>query len=562
MTQRKLLFILLSCLLLPLHAQKNIPPLDIPLKLSGTFGEFRPTHFHAGLDIKTQGQEGLKVRAIDAGSIRRIRVSTTGYGKCLYIQHANGTTSVYAHLQKFSPKIEAFVKRHQYEKETFTLQRFLKLNQMTVEQGEVIGYSGNTGGSEGPHLHFEIRDTKAETPLNPLAHGIEINDSIRPIVQGLYHYKLTENRVHPKVAIPLQRENDSVYRAEMQSLGGIHGLGIRLFDRQDLSYSRNGIYKAELFVNGSLAFAYTFDTISFDDGKKINTMVDYKTYREERFRIQKLFRNNDVSFTFLPPEAANGYINFEAGRAYQIQLVLQDYQANTTYVSFYVNGVVETNQPLPDRNSLLDPARDYMYLFDAFDVYVPKETFYDPVAFEVKSTTDTLEIAEIPYPQKKGLEISAKIPKGLDSIAYQQLCLAKVNTKKSKSKEKLSYVWTVKKDSMLTTKYAYPGTYVFSKDSLPPTVEPLNFKADQWMSNYKFLKLKATDDFSGIKSYRATINNQWILLEHEPKDKTLTYSFDDLSFQKAQLNLVVEIEDFVGNKQLFKTTIFRKPKQE
>ena len=166
-----------------LHAQEApTPPLDIPLKLSGTFGEFRPTHFHAGLDIKTQGKEGFKVSSIKAGSVSRIKVATTGYGKCLYIQHADGTTSVYAHLKKFAPKIESFIKAYQYEKETFLTQKFLKLGEMMVEQGEIIGYSGNTGGSLGPHLHFEIRDTKAETPLNPLQLGFEIPDSIRPIV--------------------------------------------------------------------------------------------------------------------------------------------------------------------------------------------------------------------------------------------------------------------------------------------------------------------------------------------------------------------------------------------
>jgi murein DD-endopeptidase MepM/ murein hydrolase activator NlpD len=153
---KQLLFISLFAILPPFIQAQNeaTPPLDIPLKLSGTFGEFRPTHFHAGLDIKTQGKQGFKVSSIKAGSIRRIRVATTGYGKCLYIQHADGTTSVYAHLKKFAPKIESFIKAYQYEQETFVTQKFLKLGEITVEQGEIIGYSGNTGGSLGQHLHF------------------------------------------------------------------------------------------------------------------------------------------------------------------------------------------------------------------------------------------------------------------------------------------------------------------------------------------------------------------------------------------------------------------------
>ncbi len=188
------------------RGQEITPPLDIPLKLSGTFGEFRATHFHAGLDIKTQGKEGFDVRAIKAGSLKRINVSISGYGKCLYIQHADGTTSVYAHLQKFAPKIEAYIKKYQYEKEQFTIQRYLKLNELTLEEGEIIGFSGNTGGSEGPHLHFEIRDTKSSNPLNPLQLGLAIEDSLRPVIQGLYLYSIFRDKTSQKTALALQKK--------------------------------------------------------------------------------------------------------------------------------------------------------------------------------------------------------------------------------------------------------------------------------------------------------------------------------------------------------------------
>ena len=485
MTKRSLLTITLCLIFSNAHAQDIVPPLDIPLKLSGTFGEFRATHFHAGLDIKTQGQEGLNVKAVQKGSIRRIRVATSGYGKCLYIQHADGTTSVYAHLQKFAPKIEALVKAYQYEKERFVMQRFLKLNELTVEKGEIIGYSGNTGGSEGPHLHFEIRNTKAETPLNPLAYGISIQDSIRPIIQGFYRYALLRNRSHEKIEIPLHRENDSVYSGEIQALGGIHGFGVRLFDRQDLSYSRNGIYKAELFVNGSSRFSYTFDEINFEDGKKINTLIDYPTYQKERIRIQKLFRNTDVGFSFLTKDAPNGFIKFEEGRSYQIQLIVEDFEHNKTYVSFYAQGLAyQYPPPPPPSNFLTKPYKDYLYEVDQFEVYLPKETFFNEVKFNVTAREDSLFIEDVPSPQRRGFELKAMIPKSLDSIQKQQLCLAMINTRKDSVKNPLRYVWTIKNDSVLKTKYAYPGTYVYSKDSLAPTVEPINFKADQWMSNY------------------------------------------------------------------------------
>ena len=551
------LFAILSSFL---NAQEPpTPPLDIPLKLSGTFGEFRPTHFHAGLDIKTQGKEGFKVSSIKAGSVRRIKVATTGYGKCLYIQHADGTTSVYAHLKKFAPKIESFIKAYQYEKETFLTQKFLKLGEMTIEQGEVIGYSGNTGGSLGPHLHFEIRDTKAETPLNPLQLGFEIPDSIRPVVQGFYRYKMDENGLSEKTQLPLERINDSIYQADLQRLGGTHAFGIRLFDRQDLSYNRNGIYKATVKVNGEETFSYTFDKIDFRDGKKIDALIDYPTYREERIRIQKLFRDLDVDYSFLPKTAPNGFVDFEKDRAYQIEIIVEDYTRNKTYISFYVEGKEDfPTDPITAMKNPIETDKDYLFAFDQHEVYVPKNTFYQTIDLVIEEKKDTLIIEEIPFPQRKGFELSIVIPKALDSIERQQLSLAIYDPNEKKEEEQLRYVWTAKKDSILQTKYAYAGQYVLTKDSLAPTIKPLNFKDQQWMSNYKFLEVEVDDTFSGIKSYRATINGQWILMEHEPKDKTLTYNFADIEFDQTQLDFELEVEDQVGNTSVFNATIFRK----
>ncbi|MGB1971816.1 MAG: M23 family metallopeptidase [Flavobacteriaceae bacterium] len=560
MTHRLFCFILFIGGSLFIGAQEATPPLDIPLKLSGTFGEFRATHFHAGLDLKTQGQEGFKVRAVQQGSVRRIRVATTGYGKCLYIQHANGTTSVYAHLQKFAPKIEQLIKAYQYEKQKFVVQRFLKLNELMVEEGEVIGFSGNTGGSEGPHLHFEIRDSKAETPLNPLRYGFDIKDSIRPIVQGLYRYALHDGTAEPKIEIPLQRRNDSVYVAELQRFGGTQGFGIRLFDRQDLSYNRNGIYKATLLVNGQKHFSYTFDKIDFSDGKKINALIDYISYRKERIRIQKLFRNMDLDFSFLSKDDPHGMITFKAGSAYQIEVIVEDFKQNKSVVSFYVEGMPsEKTAVLPPSNDRILPQKDYLYVFDQHEVYLPKETFYEAVEMQIDSNKDTLFIAEIPQPQRKGFEIKVKTPPALDSLGLQQLCLAKYDPNEEDLEKQLSYVWSKKEDGLMVTKSAYPGIYVFAQDSLAPSIAPMNFKSEQWMSNYKFLKVAIEDDFSGIKKYRATINDQWILMEYEPKDKSLSYDFSDLDFKLARLEFRLEVEDNVGNVGRYETTIFRKP---
>lgn len=541
-----------------LNAQKAIPPLDIPLLLSGNFGELRGSHFHAGLDIKTQGRQGFPVKSILAGSIRRIRVTVTGYGKALYIDHNNGTTSVYAHLQKFSPKIEKIIKEQQYKKEKFLIQSYFKTNELTVEQGEVIGYSGNTGGSLGPHLHFELRNTQAQTPLNPLQLEYDIKDTQRPVIQSLYRYYLDDPTQKSKKAIRLTRKNDSTYSASIQSWSGKNGIGIRMYDRQDLSYNKNGIYKILVRLNGKEMIQYTFDRISFDDGKFISTLVDYPTYAKEGIRIQKLFRELPYGFSFLPKDAPNGIMNFEEGRAYQLNITLEDFHGNRTYVESYIEGEAKTsNTKTTSKKSTenwITPELDYLFEFKNQEVYLPKNTFFEPIDFKVRATPDSLFVGSKEHAIQKTFEIQFNKPE-VDSLAINPWSIARLNKKK-----KPEYVYATTKKGKLIHKGGIPGVYVLVQDSSAPTIKPLNFKDKKWVSNYRFLKLKIEDDFSGIKSYRGTINGQWILLEHEPKNKTIQFDFEDLEFDQTQLDFKLEVEDQIGNTRLYEATLFRKKK--
>ncbi|MDA8897947.1 M23 family metallopeptidase [Flavobacteriaceae bacterium] len=541
-----------------ISAQEATPPLDIPLLLSGNFGELRGSHFHAGLDIKTQGLQGFPVKSILAGSIRRIRVTVTGYGKALYIDHANGTTSVYAHLQKFAPKIEKIIKERQYKKEQFLIQSYFKTNELTVEQGEIIGYSGNTGGSLGPHLHFEIRDTKTQTPLNPLKLEYDIQDTQRPVISGLYRYDLNYPRQKKKNDIRLIRKNDSTYTSSIQSWSGKTGIGLRMYDRQDLSYNKNGVYKIALRLNGKEMIQYTFDKISFDDGKYINTLIDYKTYTTEGIRIQKLFRDLPYGFSFLPKDAPNGILNFEAGRSYLLQISLEDFHGNKTYVESYIEGnreiTTDNKKKLQIAENTVKPELDYLFEFENQEVYLPKNTFFEPVDFKIRATKDTLFVGSKEDALQRTFEIQFKTPE-VDSLETNPWCIANLNKKK-----KLDYVYSVAKDRKRISKGGTPGIYVLSQDTLAPSITPLNFKPKQWLSNYSFLKLKIEDDFSGIKSYRGTINGQWILLEHEPKNNTLTFAFEDIDFDQSQLNFKLEVEDQQGNSSTYETKIFRKAK--
>ena len=343
---------------------KWIAPLDIPILLSGTFGELRNNHFHAGLDIKTQGRQGLEVKSVQSGKVNRIRVSTSGYGKALYIEHFDGTTSVYAHLKKFAPKIETYVRAKQYQKESYTIQLFPKEEELKIEQGELIGYSGNTGGSNGPHLHFEIRDSRDQSPLNPMQFPLKIEDNLRPQIQNFYLYSGKDD-FNSKKEYPLIKKNDSVYTTAAINAGGSIQVGLRFFDRQNLSYNKNGIYSASVRLNGKEEFKYTMDRISFDDSKSINLFIDYKNLKQNRSRIQRFALHPKSQLSFIDEPPLYGTLNLIPNKSYQLLIQLLDYNGNASYVEAYLSGIEAPQKEIKSQVNLLDPIKDYLFDFNS-----------------------------------------------------------------------------------------------------------------------------------------------------------------------------------------------------
>ena len=251
-------------------------PLDITLVLSGTFAELRSNHFHSGLDIKTQGKEGIKTYAAAAGYVSRIKISRYGYGKAVYITHPNGYTTVYAHLQKFSPTIEAYVKKQQYFKELFEIELFPKAEDLKISAKEVIAYTGNTGGSGGPHLHFEIRD-KQERPMNPMLFGFDIKDTTKPLVYELYGYPLSEgshiNGETSRVKIRIIKLPNGHYKTEQITAFGKIGFGIISTDRQDFASNKNGLNHIKTTFNGTKSLEVDFKRFSFNETKHLEVSI-------------------------------------------------------------------------------------------------------------------------------------------------------------------------------------------------------------------------------------------------------------------------------------------------
>ena len=277
-------------------AQINTSPIEYEILLSGNFGELRSSGFHTGIDIKTKGREGEIIKAIDDGYISRMQVSTTGYGKVIYITHNNGLISVYGHLRDFEKKLDSSAKRIQYNRKSYTFNKYFKKDEIIVKKGQIIGYSGNTGTSFGPHLHFEIR-TLNDIPLNPLRYKYNIADSIRPVARRLYVYKKNHGSLYKK-RLQIKRHNDSVYKAELKSNDTIF-FGIETTDNQSYTYNINGTYRILLQEEEKDLIEFKFDSLTFNEKKMFLKHLDFEELIRNNAKIILLNDEIDSNIIFI-----------------------------------------------------------------------------------------------------------------------------------------------------------------------------------------------------------------------------------------------------------------------
>ncbi len=534
------------------------PPLDIPLILAGTFGELRSDHFHAGIDIKTQQRQGLPVYSIADGTVSRIKVSIWGYGKALYVTHPNGYTSVYAHLQKFSPEIEAYIKKVQYEKKSYEVEVFPDFGELKVLKDDLIAYTGNTGGSSGPHLHFEIRNSISEKPTNPLLYGLEVRDATNPTLSDVYAYPLSENASvnenKEKVKLKYYRQSDGSYLAEVVSAHGNIGFGVNTYDRQDLAANKNGVYSVKMKVNGKLYTDFDFEAFSFKETRYINTLIDYEHFGKYKQRIQKCFRSPGNRLGIYNTLYNDGIIQVNDGLTYLVEIEIADLEGNITSLSIPIEGKI------PDSALNRDEyATDYYLIADKPNnyeignsrIYFPANTFYEDFYLDLKGGKDTVEIHNNRVPTHKRFTLTFDVSEFQNSVR-KDLFIAKLD-----SKGRPSYVSTYKRGDEFTTRTRSLGKYVLARDTIPPVIRTKNFKSKQWLTNYRYLSLYIADNLSGIDTYKATLNGEWILMEYEPKTRTLTYNFDDKILDKKQCELEVIVTDNVGNKTTLNSSFYR-----
>ncbi|WP_456378320.1 M23 family metallopeptidase [Lutibacter sp.] len=534
-------------------------PLDIPLILSGTFGELRSNHFHAGLDFKTQQKEGLNVLAAAKGYVSRIKISHWGYGKAIYITHPNGYTTVYAHLQKFNNRIETFIKKKQYKKESFEIQVFPSSKVLPISKGEIIAFSGSTGGFVGPHLHFEIRDTKSEKPINPMFFGIPINDSKKPRINTLIGYSLDKNSQINGIAKPtklsyIRLKNGEFLAHKIKAFGKI-GFGINAYDQLDGAYNKNGLYNLSMFVNGEKTHEFKASTFSFYESKYINLLIDYERFENLGQRIQKCFIEPSNKLSLYSKSLTKGYITVEDKLTYKVEIVAKDFEGNTQKITIPIEG--KKDSILVKNTPKITPYKINKTQFNKFTkegitVAFPKNTFYNDFYLDFKVKNSIVQVHPSSVPLHKRYTLTFNVS-NYSEKEKKQLYIASIN-----KKGKTSYEKTVKKEVTFYTSTKKLGKFTLLTDSIKPKVSLQNFKNNQWLTHYKTLKVKISDNESGIKSYRGEIDGAWILLEYNVKKGILTYNFSDKTFTTAKHILKVTVTDNVGNTKTINAAFFRK----
>lgn len=558
-------FVLFFLFTTGLFAQQPYPqdyfrsPMDIPIHPSGTFGELRTNHFHSGLDFRTEQREGLPVFAAADGYVSRIRVSSYGYGTALYIDHPNGYTTLYAHLQRYAPRIDAYVRAKQYEKKIFDIEMFPPAGEIKVTKGELIGYSGNSGGSGGPHLHFEYRDTKTEWVINPLLFGLDkkMQDTKAPTISGLMVYPISDDAVTNESAKPMlvgmKLQADGTYLANKITARGKIGFSISTSDKSTGSVGSNGIYKIETFLNGSPGFNFTFSTFAFNESRYINNFIDYARFYATGQRFQKLFIKTPYSLSLVKNNTSNGQSDITPGEVKNYRIEVSDFHGNKSII----NGSIEySDKPATVANPkritpyFVKAGNDHNYTKNNVSVFIPANAFYEDfyMDFDVKDSILYLHNATVP------VHTTVSVSFNVDHLSKEVL---KKTFIAGFTDKKITYNSSVMEDGRLTAKVKTLGNFKLAQDTIAPRIYSPSFAEGKWLTKNDTFSLKISDNLSGIATIDAWLNGKWILMHYDHKTKNIFHNFSDGIVAEGRNDLKVTVTDSVGNSTTFETHFFR-----
>ena len=534
------------------EAQQLRKPMDIPVLLSGNFGELRSNHFHSGIDFKTQGVEGKPIHSVQDGYVSRISVSPWGYGNGLYITHPDGTTTVYGHLQKFSQKITAYLKEKQYEQESFNVNLSLTPDELPVKEGELVALSGNTGSSGGPHLHFEVRDTETEEPMDPIEYYKDlIKDTQAPKIQGIMVYSMpgkgVVNGSRRKLELkPVTAKNGKqTLNGKIEAWGEI-GLAVKGYDYMDNTSNIYGIKDITLTADSQVIFHSNLDRFAFDESRYLNSFTDFEEWKEHRSFYIKSFVDPGNRLRFI--ESLNrGILTIDEPRTYHLTYQLADAFGNTTQLSIQIEG---KEQPIPEvdteNTELFHWWSDNRFGAKGIRLTIPKGNLYDDLYFRysVKEDSAALGATHILHNKPVAFHKSAKLSLRLQTDTLDnKLQYGIVRLQNGRR----SWTGGVYRNGWGDADIKETGSYTLGQDLVPPTITPLN--PATWVSK-QAIALRLSDNLSGVQTYRGEIDGQYVLFEMNSKS-VITYHFDKERLARGKHTLKLVVTDACGNQSTY-----------
>ncbi|MFV1980733.1 MAG: M23 family metallopeptidase [Rhodothermia bacterium] len=555
-------------------------PIGIPIILSGTFGELRSNHFHSGLDIKTNGKQGYRVYATAAGYVSRIKVSPTGFGNALYVRHPNGYTTVYAHLRNFADPIQDYVRRQQYRAKSFPVDLYPEASVFVVDKGEVIAFSGNSGGSGGPHLHFEIRDSGTEWPLNPLLFGLDLKDTQPPQIRSVKIYAMDDKsaasimftngrsqkvtRTSPAL-LKTAGNGRSFDLAGVRSVSAIGriGFGIETRDTHNGSRSRLGLYRISLFADDSPVFEYLAEKFSFSKSRYINAHIDYAEREQNKRWVQRSYLLPGNELPSYRNVVNEGILEFGSGSRRVMRYEVVDAPGNKTTLSFVVQGDAGLEPPaatgFDDEHDgeLIRFGEAGSFTRSGFKAEIPEGAVYEDtrlnygvVAGDDETFSNRYVFHDPSTPVHERIELSIEadnLPVSLRdraALAYED------------DEGKVSFQTARYRDGWVTARIRTLGQYFLSADTLDPKIKAINISDGRNMAKSYNFRFKIWDDETGVASYEGYVDGDWVLFEYDPKSRMLVHTFDG-SFGRGSHTLKLTVTDNVGNSTTFESRFTR-----
>jgi murein DD-endopeptidase MepM/ murein hydrolase activator NlpD len=570
-----LLYALILGMILPgqSKAQSRYPknyfrsPVDFPIMLAGGFGDVRKNHFHSGIDIRTGGEEGKPVYAIADGFISRINISSTGFGKAIYITHPNGFTSVYGHLKRLNGNIGNWIREQQYEKESFEMDVPINPGVLKVKKGDVIAYSGNTGLSEGPHLHFEIRDAATQEIISPMLFGLPFRDNAPPKIYNVRIYpfdgtgmvNFTSNPI--TLAVNASGTDCKVNSKDTVKVSGKIIFGIQALDFSNDTGFRDGITSIELFVDTVCYFTQKIERFAFAETRYANSELDYPQLIKNGQRIMRSYIAPNNKLSMYGRNKNNGIVNFMDSKAHKVLYVVKDAFGNISRLTFWVKsqfpapiGYAGIKMP---KGTLLTYGKSNHFSSEGIIFDLPADALYEDLDFICATSAPVhgssspvyhLQNETVPIHSACNLSIKTDgVPKSLISKALIIKVDANGNFIGKSSKLENDFIKTQIREF---------GNYSVAVDTTPPVIKPVNLGQNKNVGKQQNLSVKITDNLSGIQSYRGTLNGKWILMDFDAKSNLLVYTFDD-RIKPGKNNFRLVVKDAVGNETVYQATLTR-----